>query len=183
VIATSAPRRRAQILARHPRLRVDAVRGNVETRVGKLRDGSYDGMVLATAGLMRLGRANDIVSSFSVDEMIPAAGQGIVALESLRANMLARDAAAAINHARSALAAQCERGVLQQFGTRLDCTSCIAVHASSDGGEITIRAFVSDPDGTAALHVTQKDMDAEAVVKRVADELFDRGAIALLEAS
>jgi hydroxymethylbilane synthase len=179
-VATSAPRRRGQILARYPHLRVEAVRGNVETRLAKLP--SYDGMVLAAAGLVRLGRAHRIVSAFSVDEMIPAVGQGIVALETLRWNVLGREAAAAINHAPSERDARCERGVLQQFGARLDCTSCIAVHASSVGDEITIRAFVSDPDGGTALRVVQTGTDAEALTLSVAEELLALGALPLLEA-
>jgi hydroxymethylbilane synthase len=120
VIATSAPRRRAQLLARFPQLRVEAIRGNVDTRLGKLRAGQYDGLVLAAAGLTRLGREGEITSKFSVDEMLPAAGQGIVSIEVLTANDRAREAARSINHAPSERAALCERGVLQKFGERLD---------------------------------------------------------------
>jgi hydroxymethylbilane synthase len=180
VIATSAPRRRAQLLEQYPHLIVDAIRGNVETRIAKVRSRIYDGLVLASAGLIRLGLEAAIVSTFDVDAMIPAAGQAIVALEALRASTLGRDAAAAINDARSAIAAKCERGVLQQFGTQLDCTSCIAVHASFDH-EITIRAFVADLDGASSVRVTQHGADADALVQSVADELRDRGALPLLE--
>lgn len=181
VIATSAPRRRAQLLERHPHLKIEAIRGNVETRIAKVQDGRYDGLVLAQAGLTRLGYTDAIVSTFSVDEMIPAAGQGIIALEALRSNHLGREAASSIYDPRSALAARCERGVLQQFDTVLDCTSCIAVHASLDDDAITIRAFVSDPDGSASERVTQRGTDADALVISVADELRDRGGLQLIE--
>ena len=181
VVATSAPRRRAQLLERYPHLTIEAIRGNVETRLAKVREGRYDGLVLAQAGLTRLGYTDAIVSTFSVDEMIPAAGQGIIALEALRSNQLGLDAAEAIYDPRSALAARCERGVLQQFDTILDCTSCIAVHASLDDDAITIRAFVSDPDGTAAQRVTQRGAYADPLVKDVADELRRRGARQLIE--
>jgi hydroxymethylbilane synthase len=177
VVATSAPRRRAQLLERHPHLNVVAVRGNVDTRIARMQDG----LVLARAGLVRLGRAQAIVSTFEVDEMVPAAGQGIVALEALRTSSLGREAAEAINHPRSALAARCERGVLQQFETILDCNSCVAVHASFDGDAIVVRAFVSDLDGTSAVRVTQRGTDAESLVRSVADELRGRGALPLLE--
>lgn len=177
VVGTSAPRRRAQLLERYPHLNVVAIRGNVDTRIARMQDG----LVLARAGLIRLGRAHAIVSTFDVDEMVPAAGQGIVALESLRTSALGREAAAAINHAPSALAARCERGVLQQFGTILDCTSCVAVHASFDGAAITVRAFVSDFNGASAVRVTHCGTDAEALVHSVADELRARGALPLLE--
>ncbi|MEA2489697.1 MAG: hydroxymethylbilane synthase [Acidobacteriota bacterium] len=177
VVGTSSPRRRAQLLERHPHLNVVAIRGNVDTRIARMQDG----LVLARAGLIRLGRANAIVSTFDVDEMVPAAGQGIVALEALRTSALGREAAEAINHPLSALAAYCERGVLQQFGTILDCTSCVAVHASFDRDGIVVRAFVSDLGGAAAVRVTQRGIDAGELVLSVADELRRRGALSLLE--
>lgn len=182
VVATSAPRRRAQLFERHPNLHIAPLRGNVETRVAKMRERLYDGIVLAAAGLLRLGRRDDIVRFFSVEEMVPAAGQGIVGLETLRKNALGREAAASINDSSSSLAAMCERGVLQQFGTRLDCNSCVAVHASRDGGEIVVRAFLSDFDGANALRVTRCGTDAHELVRSVADELISLGAIRLLEA-
>ncbi|MEK6374608.1 MAG: hydroxymethylbilane synthase [Acidobacteriota bacterium] len=126
-IATSAPRRRAQLRARWPHLQVEEIRGNVDTRLRKLRDGLYDGGVLAAAGLVRLGLAGQITSTFSMDEMLPAAGQGIIAVETLRDARIAVDH---INHEPTAIAARCERGVLQKFGTVLDCYSPIAVHAT-----------------------------------------------------
>src|SRR5512141_2829582 len=115
VIGTSAPRRRAQILARFPRLKVEPIRGNVETRVNKVRSGAYNGIVLASAGLTRLGRTSDITSLFSVEEMLPAAGQGIVGIEVLRDNSAAIEAVRKINHQPSEVAALSERGVLQSF--------------------------------------------------------------------
>src|SRR5687767_8698952 len=139
VIGTSAPRRRAQLAQLFPHLRAEDIRGNVDTRLRKARDGQFAGLVLASAGLTRLGRAQAITSYFSIDEMIPAAGQGIVAIECLASNERARAAARAINHGPSEEAALNERGVLQKFGTRLDCYSAVAVHWSS--GEL--RAFVA----------------------------------------
>jgi len=183
VVATSAPRRRAQLFERYPHLLIAPIRGNVDTRVGKMRERLYDGIILAAAGLLRLGRREDIARFFSVDEMVPAAGQGIVGLETLRTNAVGCEAAASINDCNSSLAAMCERGVLQQFGTRLDCNSCVAVHASRDGGEIVIRAFLSDFDGANALRVTRRGTDAHDLVHRVAKELIGLGAIRLLEAA
>jgi hydroxymethylbilane synthase len=181
VVATSAPRRRAQLLQHFPHLRVEPIRGNVETRIARLNDRLYDGLVLARAGLLRLGLESAIVSAFGVDQMVPAAGQGIVALEGLRSNALAREAGEAIDHAWSALAARCERGILQQFDTLLDCTSCVAVHATLEESAIVVRAFVSDPDATDAVRVTQRGTDPEALVLSVARELRERGALHLLE--
>jgi hydroxymethylbilane synthase len=164
VIGTSAPRRRAQLAQLFPHLRVEDIRGNVDTRIAKARNGEYAGLVLAAAGITRLGRANEITSFFSIDDMIPAAGQGIVAVECLASNERASLAARAINHEPSESAALAERGVLQKFGTRLDCYSAVAVH-SSDG---VLRAFF------AGIRVRGNDVDS------VYEQLVAQGAEALL---
>ena len=164
VVGTSAPRRRAQLGALFPQLRIEDIRGNVDTRIQKARDGRYAGIVLAAAGLTRLGRASEITSYFSVDEMLPAAGQGVIAIECLRDNTRAREAVRTINHAPSEVAALCERGVLQKFGERLDCYSEVAVHATI-GEEITIRAFFH---GIRAVH---RGRDAAQVIDAVYEEL------------
>jgi hydroxymethylbilane synthase len=181
VVGTSAPRRRAQLIARHPQLAIEPIRGNVDTRIHKMETGQYAAIVLANAGLTRLGRAAEITSLFDVDEMVPAAGQGIVGIETLKTNAFARDAVAAITHRASALAANCERGVLQKFGERLDCYSCVAVHATTLSGDITIRAFLSDYEGTTPLRVTRSGSDPDAVIDAVANELIAKGAIELLQ--
>lgn len=180
VIGTSAPRRRAQLIARHPHLKVEPIRGNVDTRINKMIEGQFHGIVLASAGLTRLGRAGEITRYFSVDEMLPASGQGIVGIETLQTNELGVAAAAAVNHEPSALAARCERGVLQKFGERLDCYSCVAVHATQENGELTLRAFLSDYEGTKPLHVTRRGNNAGEVIDAVANELIAQGAIELL---
>jgi hydroxymethylbilane synthase len=162
-VATSAPRRRAQIRARWPHLQIEEIRGNVDTRLRKLRDGLYDGGVLAAAGLTRLGLAGQITSTFSIDEMLPAAGQGIIAVETLRD---ARLPLAAINHEPTAIAARCERGVLQKFGTVLDCYSPIAVHATQNS-TITIRAFYERPDGRVVRVEKSGDDAVDAVYREL----------------
>ncbi|HEY2323093.1 MAG TPA: hydroxymethylbilane synthase [Thermoanaerobaculia bacterium] len=181
VIGTSSPRRRAQLIGLFPQLVIEPIRGNVDTRIHKMNAGLYAGIVLANAGLTRLGRAAEITSLFEVDEMVPAAGQGIVGIETLKANAYARDAAAAITDGASALAAHCERGVLQKFGERLDCYSCVAVHATAIGGDVTIRAFLSDYEATTPLRVTRSGSDPDAVIDAVAEDLIARGAIDLLQ--
>ncbi|MDP9362077.1 MAG: hydroxymethylbilane synthase [Acidobacteriota bacterium] len=182
VIGTGAPRRRAQIRALYPRLRVEDIRGNVDTRLNKLRAGLYDGAILASAGLTRLGRSSEITSYFSIDEMLPACGQGIIAIETLREGD-ACDVAASIDHAATALAARCERGVLQKFGTLLDCYSACAVHATREDGRITIRAFFGEIDGDRVVRVTRSGEDAEAVVDDVYRALVDEGAMELVRAT
>ena len=160
VIGTSAPRRRAQLAELFPALVVEDIRGNVDTRIEKARSGAYAGVVLASAGLTRLERAGEITSYFSIDEMLPAAGQGIVAIECLASNAFACDAARAINHEPSEKAALMERGLLQQFGTRLDCYSVVAAHWS--GGRL--RAFYEGAraEGTDAGSVYAQLMEARS---------------------
>lgn len=164
VIGTSAPRRRAQLALLYPHLRAEDIRGNVDTRIQKARDGQYVGIILASAGLTRLGRAGEITSFFSTDEMLPAAGQGIVALECLASNDRAVEIARSINHAPSAEAARAERGVLQKFGAQLDCYSPVAVYWA-DG---VLRAFVAG--------VRAEGADVETVYAR----LIAQGAEELL---
>jgi len=179
VVGTSAPRRRAQLRALYPGLRIDDIRGNVDTRINKLRAGLYDGAILASAGLTRLGRASEITSYFSIDDMLPACGQGIVAIETLRDGDT-RAIATSIDHPPTALAAYCERGVLQKFGTLLDCYSACAVHATFDDGAITLRAFFGEIEGDRTVRVMCKGRDADGVIDEVHSELVKHGAMELV---
>jgi hydroxymethylbilane synthase len=176
LIGTSAPRRRAQLIQMYPYLKIEGIRGNVDTRINKMRAGDYAGIVLANAGLTRLGRASEITTLFDPDVMVPAAGQGIVGIETLRNNELGIEAARAINHAPSEMAARSERGVLQKFGEQLDCYSCVAVHTSTNDGGVTMRAFFSDYEGTRSIRVKQTGVAIDDVVEAVYNELIQRGA-------
>lgn len=173
-VGTSAPRRRAQLRALHPKLNIQDIRGNVDTRIHKLHSGLYDGIILAAAGITRLGRQSEITSLFPVDEMVPAAGQGIIALET--AGDRAAAIAATVNHPASALAAQCERGVLQKFGDLLDCDSPVAVHATF-GSEIVIRAFFGEPDGKRSIRVSRKAAEPQAAIDATYEALVAAGAL------
>jgi hydroxymethylbilane synthase len=155
IIGTSAPRRRAQLQTLFPQLKIADIRGNVDTRINKARAGQYAGIILASAGLTRLGRASEITSYFSTEELLPAAGQGIIAIEARADDERAIEVARSIDHDPSALAARSERGVLQKFGEQLDCYSCIAVHFANG----SIRAFFSDPDGSNAIRVSGTTVD------------------------
>jgi hydroxymethylbilane synthase len=168
VIGTSAPRRRAQLATLFPNLVIEDIRGNVDTRINKARDGQYAGIILASAGLTRLGRAGEITSYFSVDEMLPAAGQGIVAIECLASNAWAQDVARSITHAPSAEAAIVERGILQKFGMRLDCYSAVAAHYSGS----TLRAFFSNGTRSVRAHGPDVDSVYTDLVAQGAEELF-----------
>lgn len=182
VIGTSAPRRRTQLRQLFPNLTIEDIRGNVDTRIQKARDGKYAGIILASAGLTRLGRAGEITSYFPVGEMLPAAGQGIVAFECLASNGTAREAAQCITHAPSEQAALCERGVLQKFGEQLDCYSSVAVHCTADPTtrELTVHAFFSDYDGARLIRAQRSGSDPQDVINAVYDELVAQGAEELL---
>jgi hydroxymethylbilane synthase len=180
VIGTSSPRRRTQLRSLHPGLVVRDIRGNVETRIGKARDGDYDGLILASAGMKRLGFDTEITSLFDLDAMVPAAGQGIIGIECLESNARAREAAESITHEKSRLAASCERGVLQRFGERLDCHSAIAVHAEPGEDVITMHAFVSDDDGSHAIRTKRSGANADELIAVVYDDLVAQGAETLL---
>lgn len=182
IVGTSAPRRRAQFRALFPQLRLEEMRGNVDTRINKLRSGLYDAAVLAGAGLKRLGRESEIVSLFDVEQMTPAAGQGIVGLETLKTNARAIEAINAINHPLTARAAVAERGVLQKFGDLLDCYSAVAVHATI-GATTTIRAFFGELEGDRAVRVVQSGTSDDDVVNAVYEELVAQGAAELVKAT
>lgn len=182
VIGTSAPRRRAQLMSRYPHLKIEPIRGNVETRINKARARLYDGIVLAAAGLHRLGRDSEVTSYFSTDEMVPAAGQGIITMETRADNQDARAAAGAINHPPTELVALCERGVLQRFGTQLDCYSAVAVHATMEKNEVSISSFLADSGGVRSIRAMHRGGDALKVVSAMYDDLVARGAMELLRA-
>jgi hydroxymethylbilane synthase len=180
VIGTSAPRRRAQLAALFPDFRIEDMRGNVDTRIEKVRSGKYDGAILAGAGMKRLGRDSEITSFFPVEQMTPAAGQGIVGIETLTDE--ARKVVEKINHAPTAEAARCERGVLQKFDDRLDCYSAVAVHAEIDE-TTTIRAFFGSVSEKSSIRVMKSGQDRDKLMQDVYDDLLRQGALDLLRAS
>ncbi len=180
IVGTSAPRRRAQLIQLHPHLRIEPIRGNVDTRIAKLRSGDFDGIVLANAGLERLGRRHEVTSLFDPDVMVPAAGQGIVAIETLRSHDAAIEAARAVTHAASAIAARSERAVLQKFGERLDCYSSVAVHTTQVEGGVKMRAFFSDYEGTRSIRTSCEDASVEMAIDRIHQELVQLGADQLI---
>ena len=182
VVGTSAPRRKMQLHAKYPHLQIEPIRGNVDTRIDKAKLGQFAGIVLANAGLTRLGRTAEITKLFSVDDMVPAAGQGIVALEARADDNDAHRAARAVTHQPSADAALAERGVLQHFGERLDCYSAVAVHASTEAKGFTIRAFFGEYDGPRAIRIRHSGPDPKAVITAVCDDLMANGAMDLLSA-
>ena len=176
VVGTSSLRRVVLLRALRPDLRIEPLRGNLDTRLRKLDEGQYDAIVLAAAGLKRLGLESRIRSVFEPGEMLPAAGQGALGIEvrSRRADLVAL--LAPLSHRASALATAAERAVSRAMGG--SCSMPLAAHAQWQAdGSLHIDAALGDPDGTAALVRAQADGAvadadaAEALGRRVAQAL------------
>ena len=145
-LGTASLRRQAQALALRPDLRIEMLRGNVDTRLRRLADGDFDAILLATAGLNRLGRADVIRERLSLDQFLPAPGQGALALQT-RAGETGAAWVAALDHPLTALAVAAERGAM----TALEgsCRSAIGAHATRADGRLLLSAELLSPDGTA----------------------------------
>jgi len=179
-IGTASPRRRAQLLAHRPDLVVVLLRGNVDTRLRKWRAGEVDALLLAAAGLARLGISEPAAQPLPVDEFLPAVGQGALALECRADDGATRALLAAVDQPAAASAVAAERAFLAAVGG--DCNSAIAAHATLAGGRLTLRALVTDPDGRRRLEErdTAPAADAEALGRTVATRLLAAGAAALM---
>ena len=179
-IGTGSLRRQAQLKALSAVLRVCDLRGNVETRLRKLRQGEVDGVVLAAAGLQRLGLASEITELLAVGVMVPAAGQGALALESVAGHWV-DDLLAPLNHPPTAAAVAAERAVLQNLGG--GCSVPIGVLGEHQDGRLHVQALVSTPDGSRALRraIMGPAGEAAALGRRLAAQLLADGAADILE--
>ncbi len=148
-VGTASLRRRAQLLAARPDLRVEELHGNVDTRLRKLEEGELDAIVLAAAGLRRLGREDEIGFAIPLDRMVPAAGQGALALQVRAEDEATGDAAAAINDLDAMRELTAERTVVALL--EATCASPLGAHAKVEGGRLAIEAFVGLPDGSEWL--------------------------------
>jgi hydroxymethylbilane synthase len=145
-VGTSSLRRTVQLQAMHRGVSIETLRGNVDTRLRKLDEGQFDTIILAAAGLRRLGWADRISELIPVEVMIPAVGQGALAIETRDDNGDAQQSARILEHAASRVAVTAERAFLAVFGG--GCQVPIGAHATLQSGEIHLRAFVSEPDGS-----------------------------------
>jgi hydroxymethylbilane synthase len=145
-VGTASLRRRAQLLAVRPDLRIEELHGNVDTRLRKLAEGELDGIVLAAAGLRRLGRESEIGFALTVEQMCPAAGQGALALQVRSDNAEAGNVAASVNELKAMRELTAERTVVALL--QATCNTPLGVHAQVDDETLTIDAFVGLPDGS-----------------------------------
>jgi len=179
-IGTASVRRRAQLLARRPDLEIVFLRGNVDTRLRKWREGAADALVLAAAGLARLGVHEPLAHPLDPTECVPAVGQGALGLECRADDARTRTLLEAVDDRDAALAVATERAFLVAIGG--DCNTPLAAHATVTDGRVALRAMVSDPDGRRCLYDadTASTRDAEALGQHVADRLLAAGAAELL---
>jgi len=182
VVGTSSLRREAQLRARYPHLTVKPLRGNVGTRLKKLDEGQFDAILLAAAGLKRLGLGARIKSLLSVEDSIPAAGQGALGIEIRSDQAEVAAMLVALNHPETAACVRAERQVSRVLGG--SCQVPLGAHATLQGDMLHIAGFVANPDGSQFIHdVATGDMrNPEAVGQMLADKLLAQGARAILDA-
>lgn len=179
-LGTSSLRRSAQIAERYPSLEMRLLRGNVETRIAKLDQGQYDAIVLAVAGLVRLGLEARIRSRLEVDASLPAPGQGALGVECLAARADVVRLLAPLDDRATALCVRAERAVSLALGG--SCALPLGAYAELPATHLRLRALVASPDGRRVLRaVCEGDAaDPEALGRRAADELRRQGADEIL---
>lgn len=180
-VGTASLRRRAQLLAARPDLEVSELHGNVDTRLRKLAEGELDAIVLAAAGLRRLGREDEVSFSISAEAMTPAAGQGALVLQTRSDDPDAIAAAGAIGDETALRELTAERAVVALLDAT--CATPIGVHAKIDGERLAIEAFVGLPDGNEWIRDRIEGDAAEpaAAGALLAERLLGAGARDILD--
>lgn len=181
-LASSSLRRRAQLAHRRSDLKLVDIRGNVDTRLRKLVEQDLDGIILAEAGLTRLGLAGEITEVLDATWMLPAVGQGALGLECRADDSATRDWLARIDHPKTHAAVLAERAMLRELGG--GCHVPIGAAASVQGDDLTIRGTVLSPDGVRRIEAQRagKAGEADALGRRLAVQLLSLGARELLRA-
>jgi hydroxymethylbilane synthase len=185
-IGTGSPRRAAQLHALGLGLEVAPIRGNVDTRLAKVAAGDYDAVVVARAGLERLGREAEITETIDPLQMLPAPGQGALAVEvAATSTVLAADVRAALDDASARLTCTAERAVLRalEAGCSAPVGALADIAEGDDGPELWLRAVVVAPDGSRLVRLSAAGSpdDAERVGRELAEEMLSDGAGALME--
>jgi hydroxymethylbilane synthase len=178
-VATSSLRRRAQLLRLRPDLQVAEVRGNVETRIRKLTDGEFDAMILAAAGLERLGLLEHVTERFTVDRMLPAVGQGALGIECRADDEPVRSLLEEIDHHASHDAVRAERSFLRTL--QGGCQLPIGGLATFREGSVLLRGNVTSADGAGQFNGEWEGEDPVEVGRLLAEQLIGIGARDLLD--
>ncbi|MCS5581889.1 MAG: hydroxymethylbilane synthase [Pseudomonadales bacterium] len=179
-VGSSSLRRVRQLQLAYPGLEFIELRGNVDTRLRKLDDGEYDAVILAVAGLARLGLSNRVREAIATDICIPAAGQGAVGIESRSNDPVVTGLVESINHSLTWICVTAERKVTQLLGAT--CNLPVAVYAEPTAGEFLLNSFISDPGGNVIIReqVTGKIDDSASLAERLGNNLLARGAVDLM---
>ncbi len=180
-IGTSSLRRKAQLAAMRPDLAILDLRGNLDTRLRKLEEGQYDAIILAGAGLNRLGLQGRITVLFTPEQMLPAIGQGALGIELRRNDSELLEGLQFLHHAATATAVAAERSFL--FRLEGGCQVPIGAHATLEGDTVTLTGLIARVDGSEVLRETMSaaaDQAAE-LGTRLADTLLERGGRAILD--
>jgi hydroxymethylbilane synthase len=187
LVGTSSLRRTVLLRALRPDLKIEPLRGNLDTRLSKLEKGQYDGIVLAAAGLKRLGLQDRIAHLFSLDQMIPAAGQGAIGIEIADDRPDLLETLSGLNDAATAVAVYAERGVSRAMGG--SCSMPLAAHATLHNGTLALHAAWGDPALKGAPLIEAKDQctvnladpnvlaQATSLGEAVAAQLVSKGAL------
>ncbi|HWZ83929.1 MAG TPA: hydroxymethylbilane synthase [Terriglobales bacterium] len=178
-VGTSSLRRQAQLLAIRSDLRVHPLRGNVDTRLRKLEAGDYDAIILAAAGLSRLGKTQFVRQVIPVEVMTPAAGQGALAIEIRRGDTATAAQIAFLDDTAARASTTCERALLNKMGG--GCQVPIGAFAEMQSGRLRLNALVAHPDGTKVLRETREGDDPVRLGEEVGAALLQRGGDAILE--
>jgi hydroxymethylbilane synthase len=178
-VGTSSLRREAQLRAMRSDLVVHPLRGNVDTRLRKLESGEYDAIILASAGLRRLGRTERVRQILSVDLMCPAAGQGALGIETRAGDEAVRDALAFLDDASARAETACERALLGRLGG--GCQVPIGANAKFNEGSLHLEAVVASPDGTLLLRASATGSDPSQLGEEVGADLLGRGGDKILD--
>jgi hydroxymethylbilane synthase len=179
-VGTSSQRRRAQLKHARPDLRVESLRGNVDTRLRKLDEGMYDAVILAAAGLHRLSLAHRISAALAPAEMLPAVGQGALGIETRAGDEAILELIAPLNHQQTRVATSAERAFLRALGG--GCAVPIAAHAVAQDERLRLDGLVASPSGDQIIRdaIEGKACDAEQIGASLAARLLERGASKLL---
>lgn len=180
-VGTSSLRRQAQLRARRPDLQVSALAGNVDTRLRKLAEGQFDGIVLALAGLRRLGRENEASFAFHPSEMVPAPGQGSLALQVRADNTAMLERAAAVTDRAALVELTAERAVVATLGA--SCMTPVGAHAQLGGDRLRVWGFAGLPDGSEWVtdDLSGPADDPAGLGQEVGDRMREAGATELLQ--
>jgi hydroxymethylbilane synthase len=177
-VGTSSLRRQAQLKVVRPDLDIHPLRGNVDTRMRKLEEGEYDAIILAAAGLTRLGKTQLVKETLTQDFMCPAAGQGALGIEIRAGDQEMREHMAFLDDANARATTTCERALLNKLGG--GCQVPIGAYAEVRDSEVYLTAIVARPDGSLILRERQNGKDPEKLGELVGDILLQRGAVKIL---